>query len=98
MDWPIEDGWQCETCERKVVLEWMAVHGICRCTACGTVYNMGTVEDKRAVPKNIMNSPEATKIVWGKTHADVFDAPDDLWAEAYELHPAPVAWQDEEEQ
>ena len=90
MNWPIEDGWTCETCDRMARLEWMTVHGMCRCMVCGTVYDMGTAEDKRAIPKNVMKSPEAAKIVWDKTHDDVFDAPDDLWAEAYELHPVAV--------
>ena len=40
MDWPLKQGWECETCGKFSGLEWGLSHGVCRCNTCHTVYHM----------------------------------------------------------
>ena len=61
----------------------MMTHGQCQCVECGTPYDMGDIDNMNPSPKNMMKSPNAARFVWRKTAANIFDAPGEIWEEAY---------------
>ena len=40
MNWPIDEGWECETCGSLGYLTWGMPHAVCRCNNCHTQYSM----------------------------------------------------------
>jgi len=40
MNWPLKEGWKCETCGSSGPLQWGLVNGQCRCEQCQTQYHM----------------------------------------------------------
>ena len=45
MNWPVDIGWQCETCGYQG-LTWGLVHGECRCDRCHSIYTMRAQDDE----------------------------------------------------
>ena len=83
MDWPIEAGWECETCgAESFYLLWGFVHGTCRCSKCHTEYRMRDSDGNRVEVPISRLKPEyknAARIGWKKTLRPISQYSDNEW-------------------
>lgn len=86
MNWPVKDGWLCETCGEYSGLEWGLRHAECRCNTCHTQYYMRDLNDDQI----ILTTPhcelkdeykEPAKKAWNKYHIPVDELSDEQWDE-----------------
>ena len=67
MDWPIREGWTCETCGAEhgrigePPLVWGIVNGACECSQCRTPYMMRDGGEILAEPRSMVR-PESKAI------------------------------------
>jgi len=91
MNWPLAEGWTCETCGTGPRHEgitsgliWGYTRGICTCTTCYTQYSMLN-ENKVRVSTPISQLTEEFKaparIAWAKYHSDIDAMPPEQWIE-----------------
>ena len=84
MDWPVKQGWECETCGENVGLTWGLMHGICRCNLCHTQYSMRDDEEVVRIP--VCQLKDEYKIpaqkLWRTCRLAVDEATDEDWDKA----------------
>ena len=83
MNWPVKDGWKCETCETtNPHMTWGLVHGQCRCNVCHTPYVMKNSNDD-TVTEPISDIKEESKglvmAMYERFKEPIDEIPDDDW-------------------
>ena len=83
MNWPIDKGWKCQTCEQNEGLEWGLVHAQCRCNVCHTEYYMRADDEERTLlttPKCMLKDDykAPVKQVWDKYHVTMSEMTDEM--------------------
>lgn len=79
MDWPLKEGWRCETCGKFGGLEWGLVHGECRCNICHTVYQMRPEEERLETPLCCLKEEYKQAAIKGFV---MFSKPIDQWTDS----------------
>jgi hypothetical protein len=89
MNWPRDETWRCETCgDDGYALEWLMIHGRCRCEKCGTQYQMRGENDEVLTRPFCLLKEEykaPAKAGWEAWHIPYNEWDDDQWNEAFEL-------------
>lgn len=86
MNWPLKDGWVCETCGANPGLEWGLVNGQCRCINCHAQYMMrdGTKVVDTPISQLRIEYKAPTKWAWGNLHKPEDELTDEDWDKAFE--------------
>lgn len=93
MDWPLAEGWVCETCGERTELTWGLVNGICRCSQCHTEYSMRDWDKEERPPVTVPISrlkkeyKEVAKRLWSTLRKPVDEATDEEWEKAFTAIP-----------
>lgn len=84
MNWPIIEGWKCQTCKEETYLIWGMINGECRCSICHTEYFMknkdGTrIDNPRCTLKEKYVMP--TQKAWEKLGIPMDEMTNEEWEE-----------------
>ena len=87
MDWPLKEGWVCETCGKYAGLTWGLVNGRCRCDICHTEYMMRDGKKIVDIPISMLKPEykDPARIGWERFKEPITDWNDDMWDEVIEL-------------
>lgn len=79
MNWPLIDGWKCQTCGTNAGLTWGFVHAECRCNKCHTGYYMRADGKVTDTPVCLLKSEyrEPARIGY-----DIYNIPISEWTDA----------------
>ena len=85
MNWPVKNGWKCETCGDYEGMTWGFVHGTCRCNQCHAQY---TMRDKKGnavdIPLSLLKDDykEPAKTGWELFKTPMSEWEDSEWEQA----------------
>lgn len=84
MNWPLEEGWKCETCGHTD-FTWGLIHGVCRCDQCHTQYYMRIDSKDIALPICLLKEKykEPAKKGWILYHKPISEWTDEEWDKVF---------------
>lgn len=85
MNWPVAQGWVCETCEKDYGMTWGLANGRCRCDRCHTQYIMRDGDKVVDTPISLLKDEykEPARKGWKMYARPLDEWTDDEWDEAF---------------